>query len=208
MDKKPLIGVSICAIVLLVLSSLSNVVGYQSVKSTTVNDSPLFNIRTNKATNNENNRVITSAYLGKGLNALSFPLRDNRMGQIQKVIEIIEKMNDKEFKRFQSLVLSRFYEEKNIINIDTTQLVTILKQLKSNTKELESILNNNANNTNDDPATLFSMWDGCCPTFYVDPHCYFHLLIAILILFLFWPEILLYGCIAGALTLDNNWCYP
>jgi hypothetical protein len=34
MDKKPLIGVSICAVVLLVLASLSNVVGYQSVKST------------------------------------------------------------------------------------------------------------------------------------------------------------------------------
>jgi hypothetical protein len=42
MDKKPLIGVSICAVVLLVLGSLSNVVGYQSVKSTTVNESPLW----------------------------------------------------------------------------------------------------------------------------------------------------------------------
>ena len=33
MNKKPLIGVSIIAVVLLVLGSLSNVVGYQSVKS-------------------------------------------------------------------------------------------------------------------------------------------------------------------------------
>jgi hypothetical protein len=33
MDKKPLIGVSICAVVLLVLASLSNVVGYQTVES-------------------------------------------------------------------------------------------------------------------------------------------------------------------------------
>ena len=33
MDKYPLIGVSICAVVLLVLGSLTNVVGYQSVKS-------------------------------------------------------------------------------------------------------------------------------------------------------------------------------
>jgi hypothetical protein len=32
-DKKPLIGVSICAVVLLVLSSLTNVVGYQQVQS-------------------------------------------------------------------------------------------------------------------------------------------------------------------------------
>ena len=35
MDKKPLIGVSILAVVLLVLGSLSNVVGYQSVQTIT-----------------------------------------------------------------------------------------------------------------------------------------------------------------------------
>jgi len=33
MNKKPLIGVSICAVVLLVLASLTNVVGYQQVQS-------------------------------------------------------------------------------------------------------------------------------------------------------------------------------
>jgi hypothetical protein len=33
MNKKPLIGVSICAVVLLILSSLTNVVGYQAVQS-------------------------------------------------------------------------------------------------------------------------------------------------------------------------------
>jgi len=33
MDKRPLIGVSICAVVLLILASLSNVVGYQTVQS-------------------------------------------------------------------------------------------------------------------------------------------------------------------------------
>jgi len=33
MDKKPLIGVCICAVVLLVLASLTNVVGYQTAQS-------------------------------------------------------------------------------------------------------------------------------------------------------------------------------
>jgi len=42
MNTRPLILVSLCAVVLLVLGSLSNVVGYQSVKST-VDDSPLSN---------------------------------------------------------------------------------------------------------------------------------------------------------------------
>jgi len=33
MDKYPLIGVSLCAVVLLILASLTNVVGYQQVQS-------------------------------------------------------------------------------------------------------------------------------------------------------------------------------
>jgi len=33
MDKKPLVGVSIIAVVLLILGSLSNVVGFQTVQS-------------------------------------------------------------------------------------------------------------------------------------------------------------------------------
>jgi hypothetical protein len=37
MDKKPLIGVSILAVVLLVLGSLSNVVGYQTVQTSQQN---------------------------------------------------------------------------------------------------------------------------------------------------------------------------
>jgi hypothetical protein len=57
MDKKPLIVVSICAVVLLVLGSLSNVVGYQTVMSTSVNDSPLFQTRTQKATNQQQNSI-------------------------------------------------------------------------------------------------------------------------------------------------------
>ncbi len=48
MNKYPLIGVSILAVVLLVLGSLSNVVGYQSIQSSGVNDSPLFVISSNK----------------------------------------------------------------------------------------------------------------------------------------------------------------
>ena len=70
MDKKPLIVLSICAVVLLVLGSLTNVVGYQSVKSTTVNDSPLFNMRTQRATNHEQN-ILTFQYLGMGKENLS-----------------------------------------------------------------------------------------------------------------------------------------
>jgi len=65
MNKKPLIGVSLCAVVLLVIASLTNVVGYQSVKSTALSDSPLFRIRTQRTIHQQRN-MITSQYLGEG----------------------------------------------------------------------------------------------------------------------------------------------
>ena len=136
MDKKPLIGVCICAVVLLVLGSLSNVVGYQSVKST-VNDSPLFSVRTQKAINQESKGTFISDFLGKGIESnFQFPARENRMIMLQKVIDIVRKMDEKEFNRFQSIVVSRFYEDKTNKNIDVTNIVLALTQLRSNTKEL------------------------------------------------------------------------
>ena len=89
MDKKPLIVVSICAVVLLVMGSLSNVVGYQSVKST-VNDSPLFSMRTQRAINMDGRRLLTSEYLGKGENILLIPMADDKTLLYQKVINRIK----------------------------------------------------------------------------------------------------------------------
>jgi len=54
-------------VVLLVLGSLSIVVGHQSVQSTTVSDSPLFRIKTQGAIHDQRN-MITSRYLGDGKN--------------------------------------------------------------------------------------------------------------------------------------------
>src|SRR5512136_1622086 len=113
MNKKPLIGVSILAMVLLVLGSLSNVVGYQSVK-TTVNDSPLFQTRTQRATNQQQN-ILTSQYLGmeKG-NLWQFPIRDSRTERIKKAINIISKMDDKTFERFTELCIQRIKQDKSL----------------------------------------------------------------------------------------------
>jgi hypothetical protein len=174
------IGISIIAVVLLVLGSLSNVVGYQSVKST-MNDSPLFKTRAQRATNQQQN-ILTSQYLGKGVNTIQFPLRDIQTEQIQKIIEIIQKMDDNEFNRLQNLILSRFYEKKNNIDIDATQLITFLKQIKSSTKSLKIILNNNGNNTHTDPPTLLTAWEGCCNSFYATPPCIILWIIVILLI--------------------------
>ncbi len=65
--KKPLIGVSICAVMLLVLSSLTIVVGYQSVKSSPMSDSPLFRLKLQGFLNHSEKRIKIH-YLEKGTN--------------------------------------------------------------------------------------------------------------------------------------------
>jgi hypothetical protein len=183
--KKRLIVVSISAIVLLIIGSLSNVVGYQSVKSS-VYDSPLFQTRTLRATNQQKN-IIKFKYLGQGLNELSFPLRDTRMEQTKRVIEIIQKMDDNEFNRLQKLILSRFCEQKNNIDIDVTKLASLLKQIKSHTKDLKIILIKNGNNTQTDPPTLMTAWEGCCNTLTPSPLC----IVLMIFVILFFPVLLL-----------------
>jgi hypothetical protein len=132
-DKKPLIGLSICAVVLLVLGSLSNVVGYQSVKST-VNDSPLFNVRTQRATNQQKN-IIISQYLGIGKgNLLQFPIKDAKTEALKNAIEFINKMNDKTFHRFVEKIKTLISQKENTKDIDFNDIENILHQLRKNSE--------------------------------------------------------------------------
>jgi len=97
-NKKIIIGLSIIACIVLVLASLSPVVGFHSVKSNSAISSPLFNVRTKRAINEES-RDITSDYVGKG-KLWSFPIRDSRTVLVQKFINTIRTMNKNTFDRF------------------------------------------------------------------------------------------------------------
>jgi hypothetical protein len=80
MDKKPLIVVSLCAVVLLVLGSLSNVVGYQTVQSSNqsvikerINQRELlFQTIVDIANNKEIQRIILKSQMSRGI----FPTSD------------------------------------------------------------------------------------------------------------------------------------
>ena len=96
MKKKILIG-SIIAVVILVLVSFTSVVGYNSVKSN-VKTSPLFKVRTNRAIGEES-KDITCMFVGKGITLL-FPKRDDKSVLTQKVVDRINRMDDKTFERF------------------------------------------------------------------------------------------------------------
>ncbi len=170
MEKKSLIAVSLCAVIFLVLGSLSNVVGYQSVKST-VNDSPLFQTRTQRATNQQQN-IVSSQYLGmrKG-NLWQFPMRDNTSEQFRKAVDIISKMDGKTFARFTELCIQKARQNDTLRDISRYQIVQALLLLKTNP---DAVINSYTNKNNQDYSTvngyytLFGAWfPGCFILFFL-----------------------------------------
>ena len=165
MNKYPLIGISICAVVLLVLGSLSNVVGYQSAQSYGVNESPLFSLRTQKA-NNQLKSVISSQYLGKGKDALlQFPIRDNKTELLKKAIEIISKMDDKTFERFTELCIQRLRQNNTVSETNPNEISQILRQFRTKPETIiNSFINrNNQNITSSNYYTICHWFPGCIP---------------------------------------------
>lgn len=145
MDKKPLIVGSILAVVLLVLGSLSNVVGYQSVKSSAVSDSPLFSTRTQRATNQQQN-IVTSQYLGKGKDTIPFPLRDNKTSMIQKFINQIRNMDDNTFSKFVKYAISLLTQQGTVKYSDTKDIENRFHQLRENSEVNDDSTNLNFGN--------------------------------------------------------------
>jgi len=157
MNKYPLIVVSICTVVLLVLGSLSNVVGYQSVKSTAMNESPLFSTRMKRAINQENKSILTSYYLGKGTK-LSFvlPTIDDKIVLFKKVIQKIIGMNDEQFENFISIVVKEIREKNLVCEEKIPEIIKTFKQFRNNP---ELLINNQINNKENPPP--YPTFDEC-----------------------------------------------
>jgi len=167
MEKNPLIGASIVAVVLLVLGSLTNVVGYQTVQSSAVNESPLFSVRTQKATNQQQN-IITSQYLGKEKgNLLQIPTRDNRTELLKRAIEYISEMDDNTFEQFTELCIQRVRQDNTISNTDFDNIVLMLHQLRTKPETITHSFTSrtNYNLTSNGLVTICFWFPGCIPYF-------------------------------------------
>jgi len=112
MDKYPLIGVSICAVVLLVLGSLTNVVGYQTVQTSNqsvikerINQKELlFQTICDIANNKEIQRIILKSQMSRGIFPTSeFPIvTKNQLKQMYFIGLMLSKFISKS--RMQSMV--------------------------------------------------------------------------------------------------------
>ena len=151
MDKKPLIGVSICAVVLLVLGSLSNVVGYQTVQSSNqsvikerINQRELlFQTIVDIANNKEIQRIILKSQMSRGIFPTSeFPVvTKNQLKMMYFLGLILSKVISKS--RTQSIVGEYHFDNQEIqkeisavIEKDTT-LNSEITQLKNSECDCE-----------------------------------------------------------------------
>ncbi len=129
MNKKILMG-SIIAIVILILVSFTGVVGYQTTKSSTIaKTSPLFTVRSSRAIDIES-KDFTCDYVGKGVvTNINIPSRDNGTILIQKVFELISKMDDREFNEFIDFFKNQKFWEHYIRNEGLINNIVIEKNI-------------------------------------------------------------------------------
>jgi hypothetical protein len=145
MKKNPLIGVSICAVVLLIMASLTNVIGYQTVQSSNqsvikerINQRELlFQTIVDIANNKEIQRIILKSQMSRGI----FPTSDipvltkQQLRQMYLIGFILSKVISKS--RIQSIAgkyqfsnpeiqkeISTVIEKNTILNAEITQLQT------------------------------------------------------------------------------------
>ena len=128
MNKKKLIG-SIIAVAVLIGVSFTSVVGYRSVDSD-VKASPLFNIRSSRAIDEENQGLVCE-YVGKGEDInLLIPDRDAEIEKIRRIIEIIQELDDEPFKNIVDLIINRI--QKNEFNdVKSDDVILALNKLRN-----------------------------------------------------------------------------
>ncbi|UCD14018.1 MAG: hypothetical protein JSW60_00955 [Thermoplasmatales archaeon] len=134
---KLLIG-SIIAVAILIGVSFTSVVGFQSVKSN-VKASPLFTVRTKRAIDEES-KELNFDYIGMGKKSIiQIPKRDGSTGLLNKAIDILSNLNDKEFSQLITSVSKYFSQGKSVKDDDIKELTKVLCLLRNNA-EIDYVL--------------------------------------------------------------------
>ncbi|UCF11826.1 MAG: hypothetical protein JSW06_07195 [Thermoplasmatales archaeon] len=132
MNKKILLG-SIIAVTILIGVSFTSVIGYDSVKSSSALNSPLFNVRTSRALDKESKDISTD-YLGHGEETnIQLKGRIQRAEQVQKVVDIISKMDDRALIKY----FGRIINQKQMTDEETSDLLQALHYIIENSNDMK-----------------------------------------------------------------------
>jgi hypothetical protein len=133
--KKLLIG-CIIAICILVGISFTSVVGYRSVASD-VNASPLFNIRSSRAIDEECGE-LSCEFVGKGDTIdLIIPDKDEKTALIQEVIDRISKMDDITFNNFINFIIVKLQKINGLKDLNRNKVINFLYQLRCHSQKID-----------------------------------------------------------------------
>jgi len=141
MNKKILIG-SIIAICILVGVSFTSVVGYRNVASN-VKVSPLFNIRSGRAIDEESEE-LSCEYVGKG-DGINIHLSSilKRTEQIQKVIEIIDKIDDKTYNNLVTQIINHLKNQEQMSEKEILVKLQVLQHIRVNKNDIKYYITKN-----------------------------------------------------------------
>jgi hypothetical protein len=155
MNKKILLG-SIISVVILILVSFTSVVGYNNIESD-IQSSPLFNIRSSRAIDEEN-KDLSCEYVGKGIeNNIFIPKRIDGISPFLKFIYSLIKINEKVHNPNINNLLQQ-YIHNDIIEIEQiSEIEDKVNQLNEESDILNEFCNPLAS-TNPPTGT------GCCMT--------------------------------------------
>ncbi len=131
MNNKILIE-SIIAVAILILMSFTGVVGYQTTKSSTIaRASPLFTVRSSRAIDKES-RDIACDYVGKDKGStISLPTYTSRNTQLQKIIDVISKMDDTIFKGFLNLIINQIQKDDEQEDVNINEIINTVYQVRN-----------------------------------------------------------------------------
>ena len=145
MNKKLVLGSSI-VVVILVMMSVTGVIGYQTTSTTMTKASPLFNVRSKRAIDEESND-LTCDYVGKGDNInLLFPNRNVNNRFISNLIDIINKLNQESKKRITDSVIEQLLLE-NIILYNNNEIENTVHEFFKNPEIFMNTLSDNNSST-------------------------------------------------------------
>ena len=151
--KKVWIAIILATLMLLV--PFTNAVGNSDIDEEPVRASPLFKVRSKRAIDEES-KDLTCDYVGKGKPTLiTIPKRDIESVVVQKVIDKMNKMDDKTFNRFVDLINRHLYKIDNLQEYSKEKITLFLNQLMNSPKEITPyILDEKTNLHTDDPTII------------------------------------------------------
>jgi hypothetical protein len=174
-----LIGFSSIAGVLLILTSLANVIGFQTTQSSTPAESPLFAVQTTQAI--EGTRpMITTEYTGKGTpGSYLFPNNNTRGDLLEKAFAMLTKMTPQQIKKLRQQMILMLSQNPSASHAAASALASFNSQ-QQEPQNAPGVNRMNGTGLRNDPPTFY------CPTLfgYWVPSCMIEGLILVLLFLL------------------------